>query len=368
MKLNKGNIFEAIENIDKKSIDEWGDKYREPPEQDSIAVMPVSFVGAIEAVERWRAEANKRIEERRKIALDSVDAHIEDRFKHMTKEEAKFNRAEKFTLDESLSPMVISEAIKTDTSVIYEVAKDGSPEIGKKFIAYSKRHKEYEIFERVDDKDWEDKKDADEHRSSDGHFYAGSHGWIYPIEFDRYIYVGDTNLKESMEMGNKKFITESDKFLSKLANESFDDWKTLAILLVDFIPEEELKRFDDKYFISEAINEADEEEIENVDVSVDDNDEEETVDVTEIEDTDNNEYYNSVINFKPWGGAIPTFLAIQEADKLDEFYYLLIDLYPTSIDSQTLNTLLWQDKEFIFDVLEIHPENTETMEESLNEN
>ena len=124
MKLNKGNIFEAIENIDKRPINEWGDKYREHPEQDSIAVMPVSFVGAIEAVERWRAEANKRIEERRKIALDSVDAHIEDRFKHMTKEEAKFNRAEKFTLDESLSPMVISEAIKTDTSVIYEVAKD----------------------------------------------------------------------------------------------------------------------------------------------------------------------------------------------------------------------------------------------------
>lgn len=104
MKLIKLNskLNEAIENIGSKKISDWGDHYT--PEVDPVpqAVMPVSFVAAVEQVKRWREEANKKIEERRKFALKVIDANDEDRFKHMSDREKQLNKGEKTSLEESL--------------------------------------------------------------------------------------------------------------------------------------------------------------------------------------------------------------------------------------------------------------------------
>lgn len=104
MKLEKvkKSLNEAIENIGKKAED-WGDTYKDVYDPMPEAVMPVSFVSAVEAAKRWREEANKKLEERRKLALSIVEADDEDRFKHMDSKEEKFNKTGKLTLSESLN-------------------------------------------------------------------------------------------------------------------------------------------------------------------------------------------------------------------------------------------------------------------------
>lgn len=98
----KQTLEEAIENMGGKTSKGWGDTYKDVYSPVPEAVMPISFVGAIEQVKRWREEANKAIEERRKLALEVVEAADEDRFSHMDKEEEKFNKGEKIKLTESL--------------------------------------------------------------------------------------------------------------------------------------------------------------------------------------------------------------------------------------------------------------------------
>lgn len=113
MKLIKpsSKLNEAIENIGNKKISDWGDHYTSEVDPIPQAVMPVSFVAAVEQVKRWREEANKKIEERRKFALKVIDANDEDRFKHMSDKEKKFNKGERTSLEESL---LKEDVIKVD--------------------------------------------------------------------------------------------------------------------------------------------------------------------------------------------------------------------------------------------------------------
>lgn len=109
--IKSKKLFEAIENFG--TTENPGDKYvdstAEPIPQ---AVMPISYVAAVEQVTRWREEANKAIEARRKEALKVVEADTEDRFKHMDAKEEKFNKGEKTSLDESLHKYLKEEIIK----------------------------------------------------------------------------------------------------------------------------------------------------------------------------------------------------------------------------------------------------------------
>lgn len=109
--IKSKKLFEAIENFG--TTENPGDKYvdstAEPIPQ---AVMPISYVAAVEQVTRWREEANKAIEARRKEALKVVEADTEDKFKHMDAKEEKFNKGEKISLGESLHKYLKEEVVK----------------------------------------------------------------------------------------------------------------------------------------------------------------------------------------------------------------------------------------------------------------
>ena len=108
IKVGPKDIFEAIENIGNKNAQEWGDFYRDEVEIYPAAVMPVSYVEAVEQVKRWREKANKAIEERRKLALEVTESKDEDRFKNMSASDKKFN-SNKLELKESLSSSSLNE-------------------------------------------------------------------------------------------------------------------------------------------------------------------------------------------------------------------------------------------------------------------
>lgn len=108
IKVGSKSIFEAIENIGNKKANEWGDTYKDEVEIYPLAVMPVSYVEAVEEVKRWREKANKAVEERRKLALEAVEADDEDRFKNMGASDKKFN-SNNFELKESLNPPSLNE-------------------------------------------------------------------------------------------------------------------------------------------------------------------------------------------------------------------------------------------------------------------
>lgn len=55
--------------------------------------------------------------------------------------------------------------------------------------------------------------------------------------------------------------------------------------------------------------------------------------------------------YKPWQGAVDTYEKIQEANKLDSFFNLLDEAYPSGIDEQALNDLLWFDADWIYEML-----------------
>lgn len=66
--------------------------------------------------------------------------------------------------------------------------------------------------------------------------------------------------------------------------------------------------------------------------------------------------------FEPWSGAVDTYKAIEEADKLDELESLLEELYPDGIEETQLNDLLWFDDEWILYNLGISEEDEEEEE------
>lgn len=112
IKLDSNKLFEAIENVGNKKAEEWGDTYKDEVAIFPEAVMPVSYVEAVEEVKRWREKANKAVEERRKLALEAVEADDEDRFKNMSAKDKKFNKGEKISLDESLMESLTEEVVK----------------------------------------------------------------------------------------------------------------------------------------------------------------------------------------------------------------------------------------------------------------
>lgn len=63
--------------------------------------------------------------------------------------------------------------------------------------------------------------------------------------------------------------------------------------------------------------------------------------------------------FEPWSGAVDTYDAICNADKLDALECLLDELYPDGIEETQLNDLLWFDSEWLFDALGIEEETDE---------
>lgn len=92
----------------------------------------------------------------------------------------------------------LEESFKSGATV-YEVSKDGLPEIDRQFITYTTRHGEYQICTRLEKSKWEKKPDAKNHISPDGEFYAGNHGWIYPISYNRYVYIDEIGVKSIAE-------------------------------------------------------------------------------------------------------------------------------------------------------------------------
>lgn len=81
---------------------------------------------------------------------------------------------------------------------IYEVSKDGIPELGRVFITFlTSNHENYILAERCDYKpSGSETKEADWHKGPGGAFYAdkGKGGQIYGMDFERYIYVDELNL------------------------------------------------------------------------------------------------------------------------------------------------------------------------------
>lgn len=252
MKLTpvKKSILEEIENIGDREPLEWGDMFKPMTYTNFKAVASVSYTDAVESAARWRDEANKRVADRRKIALAAVEADDEDRFKHMTAKEEKFNKGEKITLSESLNEEVV----------------------------------------RVSD--------------------------------------------------------EADKLLIKLALAGFHDWQQLALDLLDSMTDKQITEFVDDYNYDLVISDVQFEKDEPITEAVDD-DEEKPVD----EPSDGVDRYDAdtIENYRPWGGAIRVWQALHDANKMEQFKYLITELYPDTIDAPTLNGLLWFDSDFVFE-------------------
>jgi hypothetical protein len=113
----------------------------------------------------------------------------------VTTSSLKFKLVEGFTTVARSRKNLLTEALSTNVKV-YDVEIDGPPDIGRKVIAFVDSHEEYTILTRQDkdeinNKNWGDK---DSHRSSDGEYYAGSHGWIYSLGYSKYIYLDELDL------------------------------------------------------------------------------------------------------------------------------------------------------------------------------
>lgn len=61
-------------------------------------------------------------------------------------------------------------------------------------------------------------------------------------------------------------------------------------------------------------------------------------------------------NFEAWSGAINTKNIIIEANKCDEFEYLIEELYPEGLTETELNDLLWFESDWLFESLDINIE------------
>ena len=126
---------------------------------------------------------------------------------------------------------------------------------------------------------------------------------------------------------------EADKLLVKLALAGFHDWQQLALDLLDSMADEQVQQFVDDYDYEVITSGVQFEEDKPITESVED---------IAHYDADNLE------EFQPWQGAVRIWQAIQDAGKMDIFKELISELYPDTIDGQTLNDLLWFDSDFIF--------------------
>ena len=126
---------------------------------------------------------------------------------------------------------------------------------------------------------------------------------------------------------------EADKLLVKLALAGFHDWQQLALDLLDSMTDRQVQQFVDDYDYEVITSGVQFEEDKPITESVED---------IAHYDADNLE------EFQPWQGAVRIWQAIQDAGKMDIFKGLISELYPDTIDGQTLNDLLWFDSDFIF--------------------
>ena len=82
---------------------------------------------------------------------------------------------------------------------------------------------------------------------------------------------------------------------------------------------------------------------------------------------------SSLDEYKPWSGAVDTFKAIQDADKVDALDQYLEDIYPEGLTVTQLNDILWFDGESVLKDLGIYTEDAideaieEAVDEALNE-
>lgn len=97
--------------------------------------------------------------------------------------------------DMRTSGNILSEAFEKGVKV-YEVEKDGPPEVGRQIIAFVDSHEEYTILTRQDKdyvakQNWDDKEG---HKSEDGEYYSGKNGWIYSLGYTKYVYLDELDL------------------------------------------------------------------------------------------------------------------------------------------------------------------------------
>lgn len=59
-------------------------------------------------------------------------------------------------------------------------------------------------------------------------------------------------------------------------------------------------------------------------------------------------YVDTTANYKPWSGAVSTYEAIEEENKLDDLDFLLEELYPEGISESHLNDILWFESDWVF--------------------
>ena len=84
-------------------------------------------------------------------------------------------------------------------------------------------------------------------------------------------------------------------------------------------------------------------------------------------------YKETVSEFTPWQGAVSTYDAIVEENKLDDLDFLLEELYPEGISEGQLNDILWFERDWVYaqlgigDVIECHYCGTISDEEDLEE-
>ena len=128
MKLIKMNprLNEAVEDIGNslylKSSDVYKPELKNEFEKRFRGVSSVAFADALEDARRWREEANKKVEERRALALETVEAADSDRFKHMDNKEKRLNSGEKLTLSEALEDVETVEVENAADEFLTELA------------------------------------------------------------------------------------------------------------------------------------------------------------------------------------------------------------------------------------------------------
>ena len=67
----------------------------------------------------------------------------------------------------------------------------------------------------------------------------------------------------------------------------------------------------------------------------------------------------SIVDFKAWSGACSTLKAIINADKVEEFDYLIEEIFPDGLSETELHDLLWFDSDWVFEALGMSDEEDE---------
>lgn len=148
---------------------------------------------------------------------------------------------------------------------------------------------------------------------------------------------------------------EADKLLVKLVMADFHDWQQLALDLLDNMSDEQVVQFVADYAY----------DVDTPGVVFSQESAEELSESKESEDPQVTTY--SFEDYQPWNGAIYAWERIRSEGKLSQLEDLVAELFPkkSEFNVQTLNDLLWFDRDFIFEVLGIS--DTDAEEENADE-